>query len=1261
MVSSDDQNYEVVFECHCDLTQPGDQLCIIGSDQSFGRWNPMRAVELSTSSDRFPMWYSTPIVISTPPGDFEFKFVIRRGEATLWESCENRKMGTLLIGASELSGPNTIRCTYNIKDTSIHTKSHRDPSYISPNEDPLWSVLDNADVRKMSSVDMKCVVLDEILLQENSGACKSYRQKLQMCKSLIDKRVHPLVTNEGYVREAITFYSPPRLLIANEEHKLSTGAMVPFAMETVATIALYLGEVTHRNIPCYEDGQHYRPCSHANESKHFSIILRRLLSRFNHPDVVAESVSVSPTQNHRALNASSIIEVFSRAIFPLLTSFEPQFTTAQPLTRIRDIAHRNDIDHGLKQEIKTKLQNKLHRCAGPEDLATCEDFLMRFHQNPGMVNEHVLGEFNRFYSELKEFFMANTTIEKLDQFAVAFRSLASTIRDCVPDASEEDAKLCCRRLKVICAILAESLSNVGDLKIVDRLYDAIRDAVSGRRFLQKLCYALSSERAYESRDDIQVFAHLCMAIDIGVEAQVFSTLSTAENILARVSADDEKTENDVLHRLSSGLELSLDHCAMSGISKNDARSISKALQSWRTNWQRLVSSGMTVSARHTYLMFFRGLVRRVDALGEAYASSVLVSTHPVAFCLKDKGSAILNDTSRVAIYAEAFVRSSLIFQTTKLSIIAMEIVRRSFTDGLFETIVAGVAEGYILGLSSLVCLDDPDESVRMAINKLSLVIGSSHCVLYEVVPVILWIDVVDGDEEIGAIGRKLTALMRQSIPDMEDVSITGILVNHPVPSLSHLGVRARALEIPFSGIYDTPLGDKLKRQWEFQFISVDLSSVDESPFTAISPDSIGMMHRKEECSKVSLEMESSKLDDKFDQPKILAICDGMSVPFLPLEGGRWNPNQVGKKAMKCRDLMLFCSNRLAGMDASFNAPSSVCIPYSGLRGIIQSLATEKLKNMLKSYEEIACLDLAEEMARDIPEGIENLIDVITPHACQVLASEIVRPIIEMTQSDELTVMVRSSANCEDVSGLKTGAGLFDSFPVTMKLESKKFTLSSSVNFVAALLGVYASLYSPRSVRAWVTSFEDEKENRPISEVLTRLEMAVFVQPVIGPPSVCFVLHTLAPLAEIPQHLHSISKKPEDWIYAELAHGMGEILASAKYSGAPYCMLISKLKDENSGRLKTDYYFVNSTSFGVMIVPPDGRSGSLTSCVIANDMGSDPFFCDDEARMKYATAIAEIGCELEEFYDAPQDVEGFFSCDGKAYVVQSRPQPLKAEK
>ena len=53
---------------------------------------------------------------------------------------------------------------------------------------------------------------------------------------------------------------------------------------------------------------------------------------------------------------------------------------AVPLTRIRDIAHRNDIPQDLKSDIKNRLQNKLHRSADPGDLKTCEELMNKIRR-----------------------------------------------------------------------------------------------------------------------------------------------------------------------------------------------------------------------------------------------------------------------------------------------------------------------------------------------------------------------------------------------------------------------------------------------------------------------------------------------------------------------------------------------------------------------------------------------------------------------------------------------------------------------------------------------------------------------------------------------------------------------------------------------------------------------------------------------------------------------------------------------------------------
>ena len=73
------------------------------------------------------------------------------------------------------------------------------------------------------------------------------------------------------------------------------------------------------------------------------------------------------------LNSSNLSNMhIIRLLKAQLPSFADQFMCAVPMTRIRDIAHRNDIPGDLKNDIKHNLQNKLHRCAEPSDMKTCQ-------------------------------------------------------------------------------------------------------------------------------------------------------------------------------------------------------------------------------------------------------------------------------------------------------------------------------------------------------------------------------------------------------------------------------------------------------------------------------------------------------------------------------------------------------------------------------------------------------------------------------------------------------------------------------------------------------------------------------------------------------------------------------------------------------------------------------------------------------------------------------------------------------------------------
>ncbi len=127
--------------------------------------------------------------------------------------------------------------------------------------------------------------------------------------------------------------------------------------EQLIYLAIYLRFLGTGEISTAEDGRHYRPSHHARMAQQ---IIERL-------------AAITTSEDAYIL----------RRIYPWLPSYESQFMRAEPLTRIRDIAHRNDIPQELKKEIKHTLQNKLHRCAGPEDLDTSAALFEADHRRPG--------------------------------------------------------------------------------------------------------------------------------------------------------------------------------------------------------------------------------------------------------------------------------------------------------------------------------------------------------------------------------------------------------------------------------------------------------------------------------------------------------------------------------------------------------------------------------------------------------------------------------------------------------------------------------------------------------------------------------------------------------------------------------------------------------------------------------------------------------------------------------------------------------------
>ena len=91
----------------------------------------------------------------------------------------------------------------------------------------------------------------------------------------------------------------------------------------LGTLAVYLRFLATGEVKCEEDGRHFRPNHHAEAALQIEAALERLSG----PDTAW----------------------ILRQIYPCLPSSGEELRRAEPLTRIRDIAHRNDIPDDLKQ------------------------------------------------------------------------------------------------------------------------------------------------------------------------------------------------------------------------------------------------------------------------------------------------------------------------------------------------------------------------------------------------------------------------------------------------------------------------------------------------------------------------------------------------------------------------------------------------------------------------------------------------------------------------------------------------------------------------------------------------------------------------------------------------------------------------------------------------------------------------------------------------------------------------------------------------
>ncbi len=385
-----------------------------------------------------------------------------------------------------------------------------------------------------------------------------------------------------------------------------------FSDERLACLAVYLRFIGSGQIRMGEDGGHYRPSHHARISRHIYERLRRI----QNPDNV----------------------FILRKIYPWLPSFDTPFMKAEPLTRIRDIAHRNDIPRELKEEIKHTLQNKLHRSAGPEDLAVSQALLERITAAEAAYPAEFVQEFRKFHEELKEFFNARSLTEQLNAIAM-----------------KADAELIGKFIKA-----KEKASSLSEKKTAFALLTDLRRTFGDRM-----------------RRDVTADAQALQSADIMLEDFSFPLLS---GLLNDVTRGKDKIEWKALFDC---LLLTVENLRLSGFEEEECRAIEREISAWSRDFDE---------GDRLELLRLKATVERALHLSEGYAGKVLQLFPGIVSKL---GHALGVPEDSIRVFSEADIRAHPVFQLSKIGSYLLKKIRFLAALPSWDVIVPGKVTGYL--------------------------------------------------------------------------------------------------------------------------------------------------------------------------------------------------------------------------------------------------------------------------------------------------------------------------------------------------------------------------------------------------------------------------------------------------------------------------------------------------------------------------------------------------------------------------------------
>jgi phosphoglucan,water dikinase len=704
-------------------------------------------------------------------------------------------------------------------------------------------------------------------------------------------------------------------------------------------MAVYLRFLATGALPCSEDGGHHRPSHHARTSA----------------QIYGTLLGLKSTDG----------DLLIRKIIPWLPSFDSAFTRGEPLTRIRDIAHRNDIPKELKSEIKHTLQNKLHRSAGPEDLATSAAILERVTRPGAEYSQSFVEEFRLFHEELREFFNARSLDERLEKLTPgAGTAIAQAIRRFLASKSDADNT----------ASLDATLGLLTDLRArISRTFPAEATA-------ERLEWHLA---------------------DVALEEYCFVVLSRLVNSLESASGD--------IHwqGVLASLRLAVENLRLSGADAGECSAIESELETWTEDFNPV---------RYEDALRLKATLRRCRRLAERYADTILSLLPDTAEKL---GAALGVSEQARRVYAESDIRGHLVFQLSRLAGFIEKTIPGLKGRALWDVIVPGDSIGHVLCAREL-----PD-----------LILPGRQ-------PVIAVLRAVSGDEEIPP-------------------QVTGLVVAHETPRLSHLAIRARQAGVVFAACLDP---ERFSQIWARHGSHSALHAVED---------------------EVRIETAYSKGDDMIRRPAFTAFVIPPSAPHRGdtlLDLIAVTPETCGAKAFALKRL-----SELSGRDgADFFTLPAVVVPFGAMEEALRQSSDlhGEYHSLLQGVN-----DNGVPVPQETPHRLRSLIGRLA------VPEEIVAGVIGRFGADAALV-VRSSANTEDLEGYSS-AGLYDSL-----LNVKPPRVAE------ALRGVWSSLWTDRAAASRVSSGIAHADVR----------MAVIIQ-TMAAADYAFVVNTRNPFSGNPDEAY----------------------------------------------------------------------------------------------------------------------------------------------